>query len=214
MAEAKACEYFQHSSEWQIVTCTACQYAVWPSQIEGHLKNRQHGMSKREASTISAEVQQWLGVIHFPSDFEVLQFVNTAISGIALWDDGWKCEWGDGECRYVCRSGGSLKAHWRKMHGFSVGQSRGGSGLLRQEDVERERLRHCRRVQCQRFFVQKEHSQFFEVISDRSNDEGASDRSNNEQQTWSQVWERASQYYNAIRADDTIRAGAVDEVNP
>ena len=59
-----------------------------------------------------------------------------------------------------------MKAHWRKAHGFSVGQNRGGSGSLRQEDIERQTFRHCRRVQCQRFFVQKEHSQFFEVRND------------------------------------------------
>jgi len=214
MEGAKACQYFQHSSEWQIVTCRACQYAVWPSQVEGHLKNKQHGVSKRAASAIANEVQQWPGVIHFPSEFEVPQFVNVAIDGITLWDDGWKCEWGNGECRYVCRSGGSMKAHWRKVHGFSVGQNRGGSGLLRQEDIERETSRHCRRVQCQRIFVQKEHSQFFEVTSERNDGDVARNKSDGAETAWSRAWERASQHYDAIRADDTIRAGAVDEVNP
>lgn len=99
MDEAKACEYFQHSNEWQIITCRVYQYAVWPSQVEGHLKNKQHGVSKRAASAIANEVQQWPGVIHFPSEFEVPQFVNVAIDGITLWDDGWNCEWGNGECR-------------------------------------------------------------------------------------------------------------------
>lgn len=214
MDEAQACKYFQHSSEWQIVICKACRYAVWTSQVEGRLRNKQHRMSQRQASAVEDEVRQWPGVIHFPSDFEVPHFVNIAIDGIALWDDGWKCEWSDGKCRYVCRSGGSIKAHWRKVHGFSVGHNRGGSGLLRREDIERETSQHRRRVQCQRFFVHQEHSQFFEVTSDRSNHKGASNGSNREQQTWSQVWERASQHYHTIRADDTIRAGAVDEVNP
>ena len=104
---------------------------------------------------IAEEAQQWPGVIQFPSDFETPPFVNNAIDGIAAWDDGFKCERDEGGCTYVCRRIDSMKEHWRIAHEFSVGQTRGGSGLLRKEDVERQFSQHCRRVQCQRFFVQK-----------------------------------------------------------
>jgi hypothetical protein len=79
--------------------------------------------------------------------------------------------------------------------------------------MERRVLENCRRVWCQRFFVQGEHSQYFEIQSDVEA-EGVSVAGDAEEQAWSQAWERASQHYDKIRADDVIRAGEVDEVNP
>ena len=171
-------------------------------------------MSRKQAAIISEEVQQWPGVIPFPSEFEVPRFVDTVIDGIAIWNDGWKCECGGGECTYVCRRIDSMKYHWRTAHGFSAGQTPGGSGMLRKEDVERQISQHCRPVQCQRFFVQKEHSQFFEVRSPKGQIRGVSGGEADDGQVWSEVWERASQHYNTIRTDDTIRPGVTDEVNP
>ena len=86
--------------------------------------------------------------------------------------------------------------------------------MLRKEDIERQILEHCRKVQCQRFFVQKEHSQFFEVRSRNDPKNEGVGRDLDDEQVWSQAWGRASQYYNNIRADDTVRSGAIDEVNP
>ena len=209
-----ASNYFQHINEWQVVVCKTCQYAVWPTQVEGHLRNKQHRMSRKQATTISEEVQQWPGIVPFPGEFEVPGFVDAAVDGITVWDDGWKCEWDGGKCIYVCRRIDSMKHHWRKAHGFSAGQTRGGSGLLRKEDIERQISEHCRRVQCQRFFVQKEHSQFFEVRSRTDRISGEVRRETDDRQVWSEVWERASQHNNTIRTDDTIRPGVTDEVNP
>ena len=61
--------------------------------------------------------------------------------------------------------------------------------------------------------MQKEHSQYFEVRSN-AEAERASVGRGEEEQTWSQAWERASQHYDKVRADDIIRSGEVDEVNP
>lgn len=210
-----ASKYFRHDSERQVVICRTCRYAVWPSEIAGHLKNRQHRIDAKQATAVMYEIQQWPGVIHYPSQFEVPRSVETAIDGIAVYDHGWKCEWDVGECRYICPRFDSIKEHWRKVHGFSAGQKRGGSGILKQDDIARQIEQHCRRVRCQRLFVQKEHSQFFEVRSDpKSGNTINRGHAGGEERTWTQAWERASQHYNTIRADDIIRAGAVDEVNP
>jgi hypothetical protein len=106
-----------------------------------------------------------------------------------------------------------MKVHWRKKHGFSAGQNRGGSGMLKREEVERRISEHCRAVRCQRFFVQKEHSQYFGVrSSEEQSDESV--RQSKDEEIWSQAWEQASQHYDRIRSDDTIRPGEIDEVNP
>lgn len=85
--------------------------------------------------------------------------------------------------------------------------------MLRKEDTERRISQHCRRVRCQGLFVQKEHSQYFEVRGDAGM-ETPSDSTNAAGSVWSDAWERASQHYDMVRADDVIRAGEVDEVNP
>lgn len=207
-----ASQFFEHVSEYQIVVCRTCRYAVWPAQLEGHLRNKQHRLPGKEAHVASTEVHEWPRVAHSPSELEVPPFVNSPVSSVAVWDDGWKCQWDADGCRYVCRRMDSMKEHWRKAHGFSVGQTRGGSGSLKQEDIQRRVSQYCRRVKCQRFFVQKEHSQFFEVR--HSARDGEATRGSSEEQAWSRAWEQASQHYDTIRADNTIRSGAVDEVNP
>jgi hypothetical protein len=148
-----------------------------------------------------------------PVEFEVPPFVDDPIDELASFDDGIKCGLDDGKCPYVCRGMNTMKAHWRRIYRFSAGQNRGGSGMLKKEVVERRILEHCRGVRCQRFFVQKEHSQRFEIRASEEQREG-SIRQSKDEDIWSQAWEQASQHYDRIRSDDTIRPGETDEVNP
>jgi hypothetical protein len=99
------------------------------------------------------------------------------------------------------------------MYRHSVGQKRGGSGILKKEDIDYQILQNCRQVRCQRFFVQKEHSQYFEVQSGEEQKEG-SVRQSKEEDVWSQAWEQVLQHYDRIQSDDTIQLGETDEVNP
>lgn len=170
-------------------------------------------MAKKQAEAEWEEIQEWAGVVQYPSEFEVPPFVDDPVDELALFHDGIKCGLDDGECPYVCRGMDTMKVHWRKKHGFSAGQNRGGSGMLKREEVERRISEHCRAVRCQRFFVQKEHSQYFEVrSSEEQSDESV--RQSKDEEIWSQAWEQASQHYDRIRSDDTIRPGEIDEVNP
>lgn len=126
--------------------CKECQYAVWPSQVVSHLTNKQHKLARKQAEAECEEIQGWVGVVQYPGEFVVLLFVDSPIDELASFDDGIKCGLDDGECLYVCRGINTMKAHWRKIHGFSAGQKRGGSGMLKKEDVERRILEHCRAV--------------------------------------------------------------------
>jgi uncharacterized C2H2 Zn-finger protein len=181
-----ATDHFHHSSQWQVIICKECRYAVWPSQVIGHLVNKQHGMSRKRATQISEEVQEWPGVVQFPSEFKVPKDVKAAVDELAVFEDGVKCQLEGGQCLYVCRSVDNMKTHWRKAHRFSAGQGRGRAGRLKKEDMERRVLENCRRVWCQRFFVQGEHSQYFEIQSDVEA-EGVSVAGDAEEQAWSQA---------------------------
>ncbi|KAM0700964.1 hypothetical protein Q7P35_011323 [Cladosporium inversicolor] len=181
--------HFHHSSVWQVV------------------------LAKKQAEAEWEEIQEWAGVVQYPSEFEVPPFVDDPVDKLALFHDGIKCGLDDGECPYVCQGMDTMKVHWRKKHGFSAGQNRGGSGMLKREEVERRISEHYCAVRCQRFFVQKEHSQYFEVrSSEEQSDESV--RQSKDEEIWSQAWEQASQHYDRIRSDDTIRPGEIDEVNP
>lgn len=158
---AMAVNYFQHHVEWRVIVCKECRHAVWPGQVVGHLTGKQHRMAKRDAERFADEVQQWPGVAQYPSEFEAPRYVQQSIHGMPVYTDGVKCEMDAGKYAYVCRSVDVMKEHWRKIHQHSVGQSRGGSGIDRKEDVERQVRSGCRKVSCQRFFPQGAHSQYF-----------------------------------------------------
>ena len=181
-----ASSHFQHLTEWEVIVCKECKYAVWPRQVAGHLTNRQHKMPRKQAIGISDEIEQWHGIAQFPGEFEIPKYVEEAVEGLPVYTDGIKCELNRGQCAYVCRNMDVIKEHWRKTHGHSVGQKRGGSGMLKKEDIDRQILQNCRQVRCQRFFVQKEHSQYFEVRS-RVVTEGERARQGAEEEIWSQA---------------------------
>ena len=65
----------------------------------------------------------------------------------------------------MCRSVDVMKEHWRRVHQHLVGQSRGGSGIDRKEDNERQVALGCRKVSCQRFFPRGADSHYFVVHS-------------------------------------------------
>ena len=106
-----ATEHFLHSSEWHVVICKECQYAVWPSQIVGHLTNKQHALSRKVALSISDDIEQWPGVAPFPGEFRVPDSVTAPIEGLTIHNDGVKCQMNDGACPDVCRGIGTMKWH-------------------------------------------------------------------------------------------------------
>ena len=143
-------------------------------------------MPRKQAVGISDEIEQWHGIAQFSGEFKIPKYVEEAVEGLPVYTDGVKCELDEGQCAYVCRNMDVIKEHWRKMHGHSVGHKRGGSGMLKKEDIDRQILQNCRQVRCQRFFVQKEHSQYFEVRSREEQREG-SVRQSEEEDIWSQA---------------------------
>lgn len=170
-----ATEHFHHSSEWHVI-CKDCQYAVWPSQIVGHLTNKQHALPRKVALSILDDFEQWPGVALFPGEFWVQDSVTAPVKGLSIYNDRVKCEVNDGACKYVCRDPKTMKEHWRKVYGVSAGQRRGRLGRLREEEIWRQISQYCRQVRCQHFFVQKENPHYFEVQSTPDTDRRGSSR--------------------------------------
>ena len=203
--------FFEHVSSWEIMVCKQCRCAVWPSEAAAHLTNKQHIKTQKFANNIREEVEQWQGVIQYPSGFDVPPFVTEPVQGLPLFDDGLQCRLD--QCTYITRETKALKKHWRIEHGWSVQQGRGGSGPAKQEAAQRRFEEASKRVKCQRFFRSRAHSQYFEV-------KGAEDEPDTTQngrsgtEIWEMAWEAASASYEQKKKCDIIRPGESDEVNP
>jgi hypothetical protein len=53
-----------------------------------------------------------------------------------MYTDSIKYELNKGQYTYVCRNIDVIKEHWRKIYRHSVGQKRGGLGILKKEDID------------------------------------------------------------------------------
>ena len=71
-----ASSHFQHLTQWEVVVCKECRYAVWPRQVVGHLTNRQHRMPRKQAVGISDEIEQWHGIAQFSGEFKIPKYVE------------------------------------------------------------------------------------------------------------------------------------------
>jgi hypothetical protein len=51
--------YFERLEDFPVVICRACQYGVWPSQIEGHLQRAHQYISPTIWIQLGDEVRSW-----------------------------------------------------------------------------------------------------------------------------------------------------------
>ena len=77
--------------------------------MAAHLTNKQHSQSQKIANSIREEIEQWQGVILYPSRFDVPSFVTEPVQELPLFDDGWQCRLD--ECAYITRETKALKKH-------------------------------------------------------------------------------------------------------
>ena len=104
-------EYFDHLAVYGLVVCKECRYAVWPKEIEGHLRGKHHRLPRKEAREIAEEIYDWLGLIPFISELEVPFNVDILIPQLALFDDGLKCHLKAGRCSYIYKEKRTLLNH-------------------------------------------------------------------------------------------------------
>ncbi|KAK4965595.1 hypothetical protein LTR66_012134, partial [Elasticomyces elasticus] len=56
-------EFFEHLAEYRLAICKECQHAVWPEQIESHVRGKNHKVERERAVLIAERVQEWPGLI-------------------------------------------------------------------------------------------------------------------------------------------------------
>ena len=172
-------EFMVHLPDFHVVVCKKCQYAVLPSQIDGHFmpkkptglkkpSKKPHGLSKVTCERIKQDVAQIKGLIPSPGALQQSEFPfppATAAPIPALGQpkmNGMRCkaQVEGRECGYICCSLQQMQEHCGEMHQWKSEQK----GRPRKENPQSSRTVPWQTgIHCQRFFKQGHKSQYFEV---------------------------------------------------
>ena len=158
-------ELFLYNSTYEIWICTApsCQYAVSPTTFITHLRTR-HGSHPNAATpalqqaALTAMLQQpWINPEH-----EIVRFPppsSPPILGLPVYR-GYGCPYYE----YICRCRRTMDKHRDQNHADRDGarRKRGRETIAQTQARLRARLAE-RIVSCQRFFISRSASRFFEV---------------------------------------------------
>jgi hypothetical protein len=207
-------QHFEHLAEYSIAICKECRHGVLPSHMKSHLQ-RAHKVKHKQAEDIAERVRSWAGLTEYASEIRVPSQVIPPISQLPVYSDGLLCQLDAAHCFKVLRSVKAMKNHWREVHDWSVGSKGGHLSQVAQKEIQLRMDKGCRRVHCQRLFVQGSGSQYFEVQPpDDDNDPGVVPVDG--EAAWARVGEAIARAWANVekRAQSTIQAGERDEVNP
>jgi hypothetical protein len=172
-------DQFIHLPEFRVIVCKKCEYAVLPSQIDGHFmpkkptglkrpSKKSHGLSRVTCERIKRDVAQIQGLIPNPLALQESEFpfpLATAAPIPALGQpkmNGMRCkvQVEGRECGYICCSLQQMQEHCGEMHQWKTKQK----GRPRKENPRSARTVPWQTgIHCQRFFKQGHKSQYFEV---------------------------------------------------
>jgi hypothetical protein len=207
-------QYFEHLAEYSIAICKRCRHGVLPSHVKSHLQ-RAHKVKHKQAEEIADGVYTWFGLIEYASELQEPSQVVPPISQLPVYSDGLVCQLDTAHCSKVLRSVEAMKKHWREVHSWSVASKGGRPSKVAQKEVEMRRKEGCRRIHCQRLFVQGPGSQYFEV-QPPNNDNNPGIVPMDSKAAWMQVGGELAKAWKRVgkQAVSTIQEGKRDEVNP
>ena len=164
-------DQFIHLSEFRVVICKKCQYAVLPSQIDSHFTpQRPHGLMKEDRQRIISRISEIDDLIKDEEALKHGDFTfprDTAEPIIALKTpeiNGFRCTFEVSDeviCPYVCNSMRQIQKHSWEMHRWKSTDKGGRPKKNAVKAVYKVPWRSG--VLCQRFFVQGPKSGYFEV---------------------------------------------------
>ena len=160
-------QLFKIWPDYRVIQCVQCQYAVMPTQIEGHLSSKKHrrsvpngtrkaidGFVRTQVNSVAWEAED---VTYPPSD-------SAPINGFPIFENGLRCvsvDLLDRECGHVCRTVGSMQEHCKTVHGCENGQRRGGDTRKKSRQTPNRLWEEGQAVQ--QFFVQGSWKRYFAI---------------------------------------------------
>ena len=202
--------YFERLDRFPVVVCRQCRYAVWPDQIEGHLRRAHRHVAHRMARRLGDEVRSWPEIMIYPSQLEVPASIPEPIQQLMIHQQGWQCQLQPPHCQYVCREFASMDQHWREQHQWSRARHSGRPSRKERLEIQRRQERACRPVRCQRLFPQGEGSGYFAIIGeDEEHPVPDMDRCQRFCEKVHAHWKKTEEDANRL-----IQDGEKDEANP
>jgi RecQ family ATP-dependent DNA helicase len=209
-------KFFSHLAQYQVAVCKECRYAVWPSQIEGHLQE-QHRIGRKRARAVGESIRTWSNLIQDPSELVLPNQVDEPFAQLSLYQDGLLCQLDPTRCQYISRSTESIRKHWREAHAWSAAKTRGRPSRIKEKGLQVRMEQGFTRVYCQRLFGSRHGSQYFQVHAPSEGPAGGPEPVPiNREAAWAQVGKQMAKAWENIekRAQNTIQDGEIDEVNP
>lgn len=204
-------QLFIRATQFPIIICRRCEYAVRPKQLLYHLTHGPHRFSIVQAHHLAQTIHNWDSIAENPDELEYPTWIHQPIEGLPIYNDGLLCK--RGQCGYVCRNLKTMKIHWRQEHRWSlydhVGKPQRSNIEASQHSIQDAMLP----IICQRLFKHGHGSHYMHVRQPGPNHEPAPPppRADIVNELIQQL-ERT--YLDSQPRRQTTRAGPLDEANP
>lgn len=154
-------ESITYLEKYRILICKQCMHAIWPSQVKAHYQGPKHRwivQRVRDLMTVIDEAS--LNLIQYSMEFEVPDYVNSAVSELKICTDGLICQLKPDNCQYICRNVKFMRTHCKQKHGWKQQTQRGRPSKNHQIRQRRsDAPESWKTVVCQRFFIKWSSSQ-------------------------------------------------------
>jgi len=151
---------FTYLSEYRVVICKQCQFAVVPGQILRHLRDHHPSLSKEGQGEVIDRFKDIQDIAHAKEDIRYPEPTSAPVPVLPVYTEGFQCT--QAGCQYICQGLKNIQRHYRVEHRWVNPQKRG-----RQRREERERIEEQKPwregVSYQRFFEYAQWKRFFEV---------------------------------------------------
>jgi RecQ family ATP-dependent DNA helicase len=208
-------ESITYLEDYGIVVCKQCMHAIWPSQVKAHFQSPNHRWDiQRVRGLMAAMDEASLDLIQYSMEFEVPNYVDSAVPELKICTDGLMCQLKPKNCQYICRINKNMRTHCQRKHGWKQQTQRGRPSKSRQIRQQRsDAPEPWKTVVCQRFFVQGHGSQYVEVRGE-SGVAGVDER--DQTSAWGLARKEMDKAINTIKEKEqrVIQEGGVNEVNP
>ncbi|KAK1837729.1 hypothetical protein CCHR01_19649 [Colletotrichum chrysophilum] len=80
-------EPFVHNTQYSILICTLCKYAVLANEVTAHLRNHHRSITAKARSKVAGLVGDIPGIIRSQADLQSFQYPDSTVYGSA-WTSG------------------------------------------------------------------------------------------------------------------------------
>ncbi|KAK2736676.1 hypothetical protein CKAH01_18891 [Colletotrichum kahawae] len=154
-------EPFVHDTQYSILICTLCKYAVVANEVTAHLHNHYQSITAKARSKVARLVSDIPSIIRSQADLQSFQYPDSTVKPIAHIAppqvDRLHCY----SCRYICRCVQNMQEHCRVEHGWQNDWQKGGN--VQKRAIAARDLLWAMGVLCQQFFPSHAGSWWFEV---------------------------------------------------